>query len=63
MLILTISLDKDIDCNNLCRRLQKAISDNLKPGYVKNKIITIHINDIVTSQETTKTLNIENKKE
>ena len=63
MLILTISLKQDIDCNNLCRRLQKAIVKNLKPGDIDNKIITIHINDIVTSQETTKTLNMENKKE
>mgnify|MGYP004365376997 FL=1 len=52
-----------MDCNNLCRRLQKAIGKNLKPGDIDNKIITIHINDIVTSQETTKTLNVENKKE
>lgn len=63
MIILTVSLKQNIDCNNLCKRLQNAVSKNLKPGDIDNKIITIHINDIVTSQETTKTLNVENKKE
>lgn len=51
MLILTVSLKDNIDCNTLCKRLQESIQQNLRAEDIDRKIITVNLNDIVDSQQ------------
>lgn len=51
MLILTVSLKDNIDCNTLCKRLQESIQKNLRAEDIDRKIITVNLNDIVDSQQ------------
>jgi hypothetical protein len=61
MLILTVSLKDNIDCNTLCKRLQESIQQNLRAEDIDRKIITVNLNDIVDSQQISGPRMIESK--
>ncbi|NDB55798.1 hypothetical protein EB169_08235 [archaeon] len=61
MLILTVSLKDNIDCNTLCKRLQESIQKNLRAEDIDRKIITVNLNDIVDSQQISGPRMIESK--
>jgi len=58
--MISLTLNKNIDCNNLCKKIGEYVGQyNKEYGDLKDYILVIDIKKIVDSQETNKITNIE----
>ena len=60
-LLLSLTLDKPIECNNLCGKIQAALNQYVSQASLDNKLISIYITDINDGAIVQKQLLIENK--
>ena len=58
--MISLTLNKNIDCNNLCKKIGEYVGEyNKEYGDLKDCVLVIDIKKIVDSQETNNIANIE----